>query len=63
MNPDLDQTTRSVQLQATFENADKRLQPGMFVRVEVVFPEEQTVLADAVDGDFERAVWRFGLCD
>lgn len=45
MNPDLDQTTRSVQLQGTFENADKRLQPGMFVRVEVVFPEEQTVLA------------------
>jgi len=45
MNPDLDQTTRSVQLQATFANADKRLQPGMFVRVEVVFPEEQTVLA------------------
>ena len=45
MNPDLDQTTRSVQLQATFENGDKRLQPGMFVRVEVVFPEEQAVLA------------------
>jgi len=45
MNPDLDQTTRSVQLQATFENAEKRLQPGMFVRAEVVFPEEQTVLA------------------
>ena len=45
MNPDLDQTTRSVQLQATFENGDKRLQPGMFVRVEVVLPEEQTVLA------------------
>ncbi len=45
MNPDLDQTTRSVQLQATFENAEKRLQPGMFVRAEVVFPEEQAVLA------------------
>ncbi len=45
MNPDLDQTTRSVQLQATFENGDKRLQPGMFVRAEVVFPGEQAVLA------------------
>ena len=45
MNPDLDPVTRSVQLQATFENAEKRLHPGMFVRVEVVFPEEQTVLA------------------
>jgi len=45
INPDLDSTTRSVRLQATFENADQRLHPGMFVRVEVVFPEEQTVLA------------------
>jgi membrane fusion protein (multidrug efflux system) len=45
LNPDLDQITRSVRLQATFENAEKRLHPGMFVRVEVVFPEEQTVLA------------------
>ena len=45
LNPDLDQTTRSVRLQATFENAEKQLRPGMFVRVEVVFPEEQTVLA------------------
>jgi len=44
INPDLDPTTRSVRLQATFENADQRLHPGMFVRVEVVFPEEQTVL-------------------
>ena len=45
INPDLDQTTRSVRLQATFENADQRLHPGMFMRVEVIFPEEQTVLA------------------
>ena len=45
INPDLDETTRSVRLQAAFENGDKRLRPGMFVRVEVVFPEEQTVLA------------------
>ncbi|HTY87310.1 MAG TPA: efflux RND transporter periplasmic adaptor subunit [Candidatus Acidoferrum sp.] len=45
INPDLDQTTRSVRLQATLENAEKRLRPGMFVRVEVVLPQEQTVLA------------------
>jgi membrane fusion protein (multidrug efflux system) len=44
MNPDLDQTTHSVQLQAAFENGGKRLQPGMFVRAEVVLPEEQAVL-------------------
>jgi membrane fusion protein (multidrug efflux system) len=45
INPDLDATTRSVRLQATFANAEQLLRPGMFVRVEVVFPEEQTVLA------------------
>jgi membrane fusion protein (multidrug efflux system) len=45
INPDLDQTTRSVPLQATLENADKRLHPGMFVRVAVVLPEAQSVLA------------------
>ncbi len=44
LNPDLDQTTRSVRLQATLKNSDQRLRPGMFVRVEVVFPEEQTML-------------------
>jgi len=45
INPDLDPVTRSVQLQATLENADQRLRPGMFVRVEVILPEQQTVLA------------------
>jgi membrane fusion protein (multidrug efflux system) len=45
INPDLDQSTRSVRLQATFENADQLLRPGMFVRVEVLLPEEQNVLA------------------
>jgi membrane fusion protein (multidrug efflux system) len=44
INPDLDQTTRSVRLQATFENSDQQLRPGMFVRVEVELPETQTVL-------------------
>jgi membrane fusion protein, multidrug efflux system len=45
MNPDLDQQTRSVWLQATFENAEQLLRPGMFARVEVLLPEEQPVLA------------------
>ncbi len=44
INPDLDAVTRSVGLQATFANADERLRPGMFVRVEVLLPEEQNVL-------------------
>jgi membrane fusion protein (multidrug efflux system) len=45
INPDLDEVTRSVRLQATFANTEQLLRPGMFVRVEVDFPEKQTVLA------------------
>jgi membrane fusion protein, multidrug efflux system len=45
INPDLDALTRSVRLQAAFENAEKQLRPGMFVRVEVELPEKPTVLA------------------
>lgn len=39
INPGLDATTRSVGLQATVENADQVLRPGMFARVEVLLPE------------------------
>jgi membrane fusion protein, multidrug efflux system len=44
INPDLDQSTRSVGLQATFENPRQQLRPGMFAQVEVLLPEEQSVL-------------------
>jgi membrane fusion protein (multidrug efflux system) len=44
INPDLDATTRSVPLRATFENADQLLRPGMFVRAEVILPQAQPVL-------------------
>jgi len=44
ITPELDQGTRSVGLQASFENADLALRPGMFARVEVLLPGEQTVL-------------------
>jgi membrane fusion protein (multidrug efflux system) len=44
MNPDLDPDTRSVRVQATFENAERLLRPGMFARVEVLLPERQEVL-------------------
>jgi membrane fusion protein (multidrug efflux system) len=44
INPDLDPQTRSVGLQATFENAEQLLRPGMFARVEVLLPEERAVL-------------------
>ena len=44
INPDLDPSTRSVGLQATFANPDQLLRPGMFARAEVLLPEEQPVL-------------------
>ena len=45
INPDLDATTRSVTLRATFENTNQLLRPGMFVRVAVILPQAQPVLA------------------
>jgi membrane fusion protein (multidrug efflux system) len=44
VNPGLDPSTRSVGLQATLTNSDHALRPGMFARVEVLLPQEQTVL-------------------
>lgn len=44
INPDLDETTRSVRLQATLDNPDQLLRPGMFARVEVVLPSDKKVL-------------------
>ncbi len=45
INPDLNATTRSVQLRASFANADQLLRPGMFVRVAVELSDEEKVLA------------------
>jgi membrane fusion protein (multidrug efflux system) len=44
INPDLDINTRSVQLRASFANAEQLLRPGMFVRAEVILPVTQPVL-------------------
>ena len=44
ITPDLDQSTRSVGLEATFENPQQLLRPGMFARMEVLLPEEKDVL-------------------
>lgn len=44
INPDLDESTRSVTLQATLDNADQALRPGMFARVNVLLPQEKDVL-------------------
>lgn len=45
INPDLDAATRSIRLQATYPNKEELLRPGMFARVEVLFPDEHPVLA------------------
>ena len=40
----VDTVTRNVGVQATFENPDHALKPGMFVKVEVVLPEKDKTL-------------------
>jgi len=45
INPDLDAVTRSVRVRAKFENPGELLRAGMFVRVTVILPGEQAVLA------------------
>jgi membrane fusion protein (multidrug efflux system) len=44
MNPDLDSSTRSVPVLATVTNEDHALRPGMYVKAEVLLPEERTVV-------------------
>jgi membrane fusion protein (multidrug efflux system) len=44
ITPEVDTDTRNVTLQATLDNADEALRPGMFGRVEVLLPAEQNVL-------------------
>ena len=41
----VDAATRNVQVQATLDNADHRLRPGMFVRAEVLLPAKTPVIA------------------
>jgi membrane fusion protein (multidrug efflux system) len=41
----VDPATRNVQIQATFDNADNRLRPGMFVEAQVVMGASQVVVA------------------
>lgn len=41
----VDKETRNVEIQATLANPDGILQPGMFVRVEVNLPDEETIIA------------------
>lgn len=44
ITPEIDTGTRSVSLQATFANTNQALRPGMFAKVEVLMPKEDTVM-------------------
>jgi membrane fusion protein (multidrug efflux system) len=44
VNPEVDVATRNVRVRATFPNADGRLRPGMFARLEAVGAEKRRVL-------------------
>jgi membrane fusion protein (multidrug efflux system) len=43
INPEVDVATRNVRIRGTFENTDGRLTPGMFVNVEVLSHDKQSV--------------------
>lgn len=45
LNPEVDAATRNLRVQATLENREERLRPGMFVQVRVILPEQEPVLA------------------
>lgn len=45
MNPQVEEDTRNIRIQATVANPQERLRPGMFVKVDVVRPEQNEVLA------------------
>ncbi len=44
VNPEVDPNTRNVLVRGTFTNGDGRLRPGMFGNVEVLSPEQRSVL-------------------
>jgi membrane fusion protein (multidrug efflux system) len=44
LNPVVDQVSRNVKVQATLDNGDERMRPGMFAQVDVVLPERRSVL-------------------
>jgi membrane fusion protein (multidrug efflux system) len=44
INPDVDASTRNVRVQATLDNADGRMRPGMFVEVDAQLPAARDVL-------------------
>ncbi len=45
INPQVEADTRNILIQATLRNENEKLRPGMFVNVEVLFPQKALVLA------------------
>ncbi len=45
INPQVDSSTRNLRVQATVANSQERLRPGMFVKVAVLLPVQEKVLA------------------
>ncbi len=45
VNSMVDQATRNVQVQATLQNAEQKLRPGMFAKVSVIMPQREQVIA------------------
>lgn len=45
INPHVNSATRSIGVQATLQNEENFLRPGMFVNIEVVLPKTKTVLS------------------
>src|SRR5213083_925751 len=44
INSSVDTVTRNVTVQATLENADHALRPGMFIKIDIVLPEKHKAL-------------------
>ena len=44
INPQVDEATRNIRIQATVENLQERLRPGMYATVSVILPDKNAVL-------------------
>jgi membrane fusion protein, multidrug efflux system len=45
INAMVDQATRNIQVQATLQNGELKLRPGMFAKVSVILPQRESVIA------------------
>ncbi len=61
IEPQVSTDTRNITVQATFENPDHALKPGMFATATVVLPSAAPVMTPAGDGGGLFPLWRFCL--